>query len=78
MTRTRYGESPWVDEVPKRRRPDFSRFKGTESVSVAIVGGGLAGCLTAYAFAAAGIKGTVIKKSIPKYEVDVVGACVLK
>jgi glycine/D-amino acid oxidase-like deaminating enzyme len=66
MTRTRYGESPWVDEFPKRRRPDFSRFKGTESVSAAIVGGGLAGCLTAYAFAAAGIK-------VALFEADRVG-----
>jgi glycine/D-amino acid oxidase-like deaminating enzyme len=56
MTRTRYGNSPWVDEVPKRRRPDFPRYRGTETYPAVIVGGGLAGCLTAYAFAAAGIK----------------------
>ena len=66
MTRTRYGESPWLGEVPKRRRPDFSRFKGNESFSAAIVGGGLAGCLTAYAFAAAGIK-------VALFEADRVG-----
>jgi glycine/D-amino acid oxidase-like deaminating enzyme len=66
MTRTRYGESPWVDEVPKRRRPGFPRYKGTESIAVAIVGGGLAGCLTAYAFAAAGIK-------VALFEADRVG-----
>lgn len=66
MARTRYGESPWVDEAPKRRRPEFPRFKGTESVSAAIVGGGLAGCLTAYAFAAAGIK-------VALFEADRVG-----
>ena len=56
MTRTRYGDSPWVDEVPKRRRPDFPRYRGAETYSAVIVGGGLAGTLTAYAFAAAGIK----------------------
>jgi glycine/D-amino acid oxidase-like deaminating enzyme len=56
MTRTRYGDSPWVDEVPKRRRPDFPRYRGTQTYPVVIVGGGLAGTLTAYAFAAAGIK----------------------
>ena len=56
MTRTRYGDSPWVSDVPKRRRPDFPRYRGTETYPAVIVGGGLSGCLTAYAFAAAGIK----------------------
>ena len=56
MTRTRYGDTPWVIDVPKRRRPDFPRYRGTETYSAVIVGGGLSGCLTAYAFAAAGIK----------------------
>jgi glycine/D-amino acid oxidase-like deaminating enzyme len=56
MTRTRYGDTPWVSDVPKRRRPDFPRYRGTETYPAVIVGGGLSGCLTAYAFAAAGIK----------------------
>jgi gamma-glutamylputrescine oxidase len=54
--RTRYGVSPWIDDCPRKRRPDFPRFRGSETGPVAIIGGGLAGCLTAYAFAAAGIK----------------------
>jgi glycine/D-amino acid oxidase-like deaminating enzyme len=61
MSRTRYGISPWVDEFPQRRRPDFPRFRGTVTVPVAIVGGGLAGCLTAYAFAAAGVKVVLVE-----------------
>jgi glycine/D-amino acid oxidase-like deaminating enzyme len=56
MTRTRYGVSPWIDQVPKRRRPDYPRFQGTQAYSAVIVGGGLAGAMTAYAFAAAGVK----------------------
>lgn len=56
MTRTRYGVSPWIDEFPKKRRPDFPRWRGEASYPVVIVGGGLAGILTAYAFSAAGIR----------------------
>ncbi len=56
MTRTEYGVSPWIDAFPKKRRPDFARFRGSKPYPVVIVGGGLAGCFTAYAFAAAGVK----------------------
>jgi glycine/D-amino acid oxidase-like deaminating enzyme len=56
VTRTRYGVSPWIDEIPKSRRPDFPRFRGVATYPVVIVGGGLAGVLTAYAFSAAGIR----------------------
>ena len=56
MTRTRYGVSPWIDEFPKRRRPEFPRFRGDASYPVVIVGGGLAGVMTAYAFSAAGVR----------------------
>ena len=53
---TRYGLSPWIDGFPKSRRPDHPRFRGPQAFPVAIIGGGLAGCFTAYAFAAAGVK----------------------
>jgi len=56
MTRTRYGVSPWIDQFPRSRRPDFPRLRGQRSFPVVIVGGGLAGCFTAFAFAAAGVK----------------------
>jgi glycine/D-amino acid oxidase-like deaminating enzyme len=56
VTRTRYGIAPWVDEVPARRRPQFPAFRGEATVPVAIIGGGLTGVLTAYAFSAAGIR----------------------
>jgi glycine/D-amino acid oxidase-like deaminating enzyme len=50
----RYGVSPWIDAVPNPRRPDFPRLRGPETADVVIVGGGLTGCATAYALAAAG------------------------
>ena len=53
---TRYGRSPWVDRFPRSRVPAYPRHRGTLDTDVVIVGGGLTGCATAYAFAAAGIK----------------------
>ncbi len=54
--RTRYGVSPWIDSFPARRRPDYPRLRGEHTADVVIVGGGLTGCATAYACAAAGSK----------------------
>lgn len=53
---TRYGRSPWVDTFPKSRVPSYPRHRGPLRTDVVIVGGGLTGCTTAYAFAAAGVK----------------------
>jgi gamma-glutamylputrescine oxidase len=61
MTRTKYDASPWIAEVAKTQRPDYPRYRGERSVQVAVVGGGLTGCLTAYAFAAAGIRVVVLE-----------------
>lgn len=62
-SRTRYGVSPWVDEFPKHRRVEFPRFsprvaraESSSTLPAVIVGGGLAGCCTAYALAASGVK----------------------
>lgn len=55
MFRTRYGLSPWLDRFPASRRPSYPRHRGHLEVEVVIAGGGLTGCATAYAFAAAGI-----------------------
>jgi glycine/D-amino acid oxidase-like deaminating enzyme len=46
----------FLDTFPRTRRPDYSRHRGDLRVPVAIVGGGLTGCASAEAFAAAGIK----------------------
>jgi len=54
--KTRYGVSPWVLNFPDSRRPDHPRLRGEHAVDVVIVGGGLAGCATAYACASAGLK----------------------
>ena len=52
---TKYGRSPWVDTFPKARIPSYPRQRGPSATSVVIVGAGLTGCTTAYAFAANGI-----------------------
>jgi glycine/D-amino acid oxidase-like deaminating enzyme len=59
--RTRYGVSPWVDSFPASRRPDYPRLRGEHDVSVAVVGGGLTGCATAYACAVAGMKPVILE-----------------
>ncbi len=53
---TRYGRSPWVDTFPKSRVPSYPRHRGAGDIDVVVVGGGLTGCLTAYAFAVHGAK----------------------
>ena len=59
--RTRYGVSPWIDQLPSSRIPDYSRLRGQHTADVVIVGGGLSGCATAYACALAGIRAIVIE-----------------
>ena len=54
--KTRYGLSPWIDSFPDTRRPSFEPFHGDKTTDVVIVGGGLTGCATAQALAAAGRK----------------------
>ena len=51
----------WLDRVPKGRRRSYSRYKGDSDTAVAIVGGGLTGCACAQAFAAAGVKVTLLE-----------------
>ncbi len=58
---TKYGRSPWIDQFPKSRVPAFPRQRGALKTDVAIVGGGLTGCATAYAFAAAGVKVVLVE-----------------
>ncbi len=54
--RTRYGVPYWLDRYPKARQPSYPRHRGVLDVQVAILGGGLTGCSTAYVFAAAGVR----------------------
>ena len=58
---TKYGRSPWIDNVPKSRVPAYPRHRGATQRSVVIVGGGLTGCATAYAFAAAGVNVVLVE-----------------
>ena len=56
MPATRYGVSPWLDRFPAKQRPSFPVFKETVEAPLVIIGGGLAGVMTAYACAAAGVR----------------------
>jgi len=58
---TRYGRSPWVDTFPRSRVPSYPSHKGQLTADVAIIGGGLTGCATAYAFAAAGVRVVLVE-----------------
>jgi glycine/D-amino acid oxidase-like deaminating enzyme len=61
--RTRYGASPWVHTFPSTRQPEFPRIRGEHTADVAIIGGGLTGCATAYACAAAGLKVLLLERN---------------
>jgi glycine/D-amino acid oxidase-like deaminating enzyme len=56
-----YGRAPFLDRFPSSRVPAYPRHKGPLASEVVIVGGGLTGCATAYAFAAAGIHVTLVE-----------------
>jgi NADPH-dependent 2,4-dienoyl-CoA reductase/sulfur reductase-like enzyme len=60
---TKYGQSLWVDVFPRSRVPAYPRHRGHLDADVVIVGGGLTGCATAYACAAAGVKAVLIEAS---------------
>jgi len=57
----RYGRAPWGDRFPASRVPSYPRHRKPLTTDVVIVGGGLTGCATAYAFAAAGINVVVLE-----------------
>src|SRR5262245_22706181 len=63
----RYGRPLWGDRFPASRVPSYPRFRGPSSprlgdvADVVIIGGGLTGCATAYAFAAAGVKAVLLE-----------------
>ena len=56
MSKTRYGRSYWLDNFPNSRIPSYPRHRGVTPTEVVIIGGGLTGCASAYAFASAGAK----------------------
>ena len=58
---TTYGRSPWIDNCPRSLVPAYPRQRGSLQADVVIVGGGLAGCMTAYAFAAAGVRVALVE-----------------
>jgi glycine/D-amino acid oxidase-like deaminating enzyme len=58
---TKYGKSPWIDLFPRSRVPSYPKHKGTAPSDVVVIGAGITGCVAAYAFAAAGVKATVLE-----------------
>ena len=58
---TKYGRSPWIDQFPKSRVPVLPRQRGPLKSDVVVIGGGLTGCATAYAFAVAGVKVVLVE-----------------
>ena len=57
---TKFG-SPWLEQFPRSRVPAYARQRGPMQTDVVVVGGGLTGCMTAYAFAAAGVKVVLVE-----------------
>ncbi len=58
---TKYGRSPWLDQFPKSRIPSHPKYRGTMKADVVVVGGGLTGCVSAYALAASGFKTVLLE-----------------
>lgn len=62
MPAVRYGTSRWIDRRGRGALPPARpRLRGEAETSVVIVGGGLAGCATAYVFAQAGVKTILVE-----------------
>jgi gamma-glutamylputrescine oxidase len=49
-----YGARFWADRTADQRRRSYPVFRGKAAADVVVIGGGLTGCATAYALAAAG------------------------
>lgn len=62
MARIRHGRPPWLDTLPRTKRPTYPRLTGVHEAAIAIVGGGLTGTMAAYACAAAGVR-TILLES---------------
>jgi glycine/D-amino acid oxidase-like deaminating enzyme len=58
---THYGRSPWLDQFPASRMPSYPRQRGSMTMDAVVVGGGLTGCATAYALAAAGLRVALVE-----------------
>src|SRR6478752_286735 len=56
MPAIKYGQSPWLESFPKTKRPAYPKLSSSLEIPIAVVGGGLAGCATAYGLAAAGLR----------------------
>jgi len=51
-----YGARYWADRTASARRRTYSKFRGSDTSDVVVIGGGLTGCASAYALSAAGLR----------------------
>ena len=61
MARLRYGLSPWGANGTRATTTEYPRLTADLEIPVVIVGGGLTGAATAYAFSAAGIRSVLVE-----------------
>src|SRR5437588_5013500 len=61
MSKLRYGRPLWLDERAATPHRCFPSLRGTLTVDVAVVGGGITGAIAAYLFSAAGVSVAVLE-----------------
>jgi glycine/D-amino acid oxidase-like deaminating enzyme len=61
---TKYGRSPWIDRFPTSRVPSHPKYRGRIDSDVVVIGGGLTGCLTAYALSVARVKVVLVEAGL--------------
>jgi glycine/D-amino acid oxidase-like deaminating enzyme len=61
--KTRYGISYWLDRYPKARQPSYPRLRGRIDAQVAVIGGGMTGCITAHGLASSGIRVVLVESA---------------
>src|SRR5439155_19324136 len=61
MAKLRYGRPLWLDQPAATPRRRFPSQRGTLTVDVAIVGGGITGAIAAYLFSEAGVSVAVLE-----------------
>lgn len=59
MAKLRLGTSYWLDRFTGAE-PRFPRLRGRQRADIAIIGGGITGCISAYLFARAGVRVVLI------------------
>ncbi|MGE3840585.1 MAG: NAD(P)/FAD-dependent oxidoreductase [Vicinamibacterales bacterium] len=64
MPSTRYGRPHWLDLAKEPGKPAWPVLRGEASCQVAVIGGGLAGCTAAWAFANSGVSTALLEAEL--------------